>query len=63
MLASRRAERSLRAKTDPKAARESVAEVDKALVMLSRSFAEDGASTPLEHDWLENLRNNVTPSG
>jgi hypothetical protein len=55
------ARKSTRAKTDPKAARESVAEVDKALALLSRSFAEDGAGTPLEHVWLENLRNNVTP--
>jgi hypothetical protein len=56
------ARKSVRAKTDPKAARESVAEVDKALGLLSRSFAEDGAGTALEHVWLENLRNNVTPT-
>jgi hypothetical protein len=55
------ARKSTRAKADPKAARESVLDVDKALALLSRSFAEDGAGTPLEHVWLENLRNNVTP--
>ena len=55
------ARKSARAKTDPKAARESVGEVDRALGLLSRSFAEDGAGTALEHVWLENLRNNVTP--
>ncbi len=56
------ARKSTRAKTDPEAARESVGEVDRALGLLSRSFAEDGGSTPLEHVWLENLKNNVTPT-
>ena len=56
------ARKSTRAKTDPKAARESVGEVDRALGLLSRSFAEDGAGTALENVWLENLRNNVTPT-
>jgi hypothetical protein len=55
------ARKSARARTDPKAARESVGEVDMALGLLSKSFAEDGAGTALEHVWLENLRNNVTP--
>ena len=40
------ARKSTRAKTDPKAARESVGEVDKALGLLSQSFAEDGAARP-----------------
>ena len=35
--------------------------VDKALAMLSKSFAEDGAGTPLENVWLENIRLNATP--
>jgi hypothetical protein len=55
------ARKSTRAKTDPKAARESVGEVDRALGLISKSFAEDGAGTPLENVWLENLRNNVAP--
>ena len=55
------ARKSARAKTDPKAAQESIGEVDRALSLLSRSFAEDGAGTPLEHVWLENLQKNVTP--
>ncbi len=55
------ARKSARAKSDPTAARETVGEVDRALKLLPRSFAEDGAGTPLESVWLENLRNNVTP--
>ena len=55
------ARKSGRAKTDPKAGEQARKEIDKALAMLSKSFAEDGAGTPLENVWLENIRLNATP--
>jgi hypothetical protein len=58
MSAARQAER---AKTDPTAVRGAVQDVDRALGLMAQSFAEDGAGTPLEHVWLENLRKNVAP--
>jgi hypothetical protein len=50
-----------RARTDPTAARGAVEDVDRALGLMGKSFAEDGAGMPLEHVWLENLRKNVAP--
>jgi hypothetical protein len=55
------ARKSERAKTDPNAARGAVQDVDRALGLMAKSFAEDGTGTPLEHVWLENLRKNAAP--
>ena len=55
------ARKASRAKTDLAAANAATREIDRALELLAPSFAEDGAGTPLETVWLENLRTNAAP--
>jgi hypothetical protein len=49
-----------RRESDPRAVEDARRAIDTALALLPKSFAEDGAGTPLEHVWSENLAGTVT---